>query len=45
MMRKNYFFLIAALFVCISANASVTDTLAFWDFEGEMVDGTLGSIR
>jgi len=41
MMRKNYFFLIAALFVCISANASVTDTLAFWDFEGEMVDGTL----
>lgn len=36
---KNSLILYAALLVCMSVNASVTDTLSFWDFEGVMVDG------
>ena len=40
-MRKNYFLLCAAFIASISANAIEADTIAFWDFEGAMVDGVM----
>jgi hypothetical protein len=36
---KKIVILNAVLLICMSVNASVSDTLAFWDFEGVMVDG------